>query len=64
MVVNVWIGGNHGSGFVRRGSRGGSVVWAIANMLNQNKREKYAGGNHGHFLCLGFHLKLFYIPLT
>jgi hypothetical protein len=60
MVVNVRIGANYGSGFVCCGGRTSSVViWAIANVRYQNKREKHAGGDHCHFLCLGFHIYIF-----
>ena len=64
MVVNVWVGVNHGSGFVCCGGRTSSVViGTIANVHYQNKREKDAGGNHCHFLCLGFHIKVYTINL-
>lgn len=63
-TINVWIG-YYGSRFVSSGCRGCSIsiVRAIANMHNQNKNKKHARGDHGHFLCLGFHILYYNINL-
>ena len=63
-TINVWIG-YYGSRFVCGGGRGGSIsiVRAISNMHNQNEHKKHSSGDHGHFLCLGFHILYYNINL-